>query len=79
MAPQIHGACNLASYQADQSFFNEFTVELAKDAAEVNKKLLAKNIIGGFADGKKMILAVNELTSEKDMETLVLALEEILK
>jgi len=62
----------------NKNFFNEFTVELSKDAAEVNKKLLAKNIIGGFADGNKMILAVNELTSAQDIEALASALGEIL-
>ncbi|MBU6140999.1 MAG: aminomethyl-transferring glycine dehydrogenase subunit GcvPA [Proteobacteria bacterium] len=62
----------------NQNFFNEFSVELSKDASEVNKKLLAKNIIGGFAQGNKMILAVNELTSQDDIKSLVLALSEIL-
>jgi len=63
----------------NDSFFNEFTIELSKDAKEVNKKLLEKNIIGGFADGKKMIVAVSELTSENDMQNFVFALENILK
>jgi len=63
----------------NKSFFNEFTIELNKDAADVNKKLLAKNIIGGFADGNKMILAVSELTSAKDMEIFTKELGEILK
>ncbi len=60
------------------SFFNEFTIELAQDAKEVNKKLLEKNIIGGFAEGKKMIVAVSELTTESDMKEFVSALEKIL-
>lgn len=62
----------------NKSFFNEFTIELNKDAADVNKKLLAKNIIGGFSSGNKMILAVSELTSQKDMETFTKELEKIL-
>lgn len=62
----------------NKSFFNEFTVELSKDAAQVNKNLLAKNIVGGFAQGNKMILAVNELTSAQDIETLATELEKIL-
>ena len=62
----------------NQSFFNEFTIELSQDALDVNKKLLAKNIIGGFAQGKKMIVAVSELTSTQDMETLANELEKIL-
>jgi glycine dehydrogenase subunit 1 len=79
-------ACDLADKLAkvkgvkvlNESFFNEFTIELSKDAAEVNKKLLAKNIIGGFAQGSKMIVAVSELTSEKDMEIFASELEKIL-
>ncbi len=62
----------------NQNFFNEFTIEFKQDAAEVNKKLLAKNIIGGFTTGNKMIVAVSELTSSKDMQTLANELEKIL-
>lgn len=62
----------------NESFFNEFTIELTKDAKEVNKKLLEKNIIGGFADGKKMIVAVSELTSEDDMKSFATELSKIL-
>ncbi len=62
----------------NKNFFNEFTVELSRNANEVNKKLLARNIIGGFAQENKMIFAVSELTSSKDIESLVAALEEIL-
>ena len=79
-------ACDLADRLAkakgvkilNKSFFNEFTMELTKDAAEVNKKLLAKNIIGGLAQKNKMIVAVSELTSEQDIETFVTELEKIL-
>lgn len=62
----------------NQNFFNEFTLELAKDAAEVNKKLLAKKIIGGFAQGNKMIVAVSELTSASDIDAFANELEKIL-
>jgi glycine dehydrogenase subunit 1 len=62
----------------NKTFFNEFTIELPKNAAEVNKKLLTKNVIGGFAQDKKMILAVSELTTERDIKTFTLLLEEIL-
>ncbi len=80
-------ACELADLLAkvkgvkvlNQNFFNEFTIELSKDAKEINKKLLAKNIIGGFADGNKMIVAVSELTSADDMEKFAKELENILK
>jgi glycine dehydrogenase subunit 1 len=80
-------ACDLADSLAqisgvkilNKNFFNEFTIELSKDANEVNKKLLAKNIIGGFADGKKMIVAVSELTSDSDIKIFTETLGEILK
>jgi glycine dehydrogenase subunit 1 len=62
----------------NDSFFNEFTIELGKDAKEINKKLLAKNIIGGLADGTKMVVAVSELTSTEDMKTFALELQKIL-
>ncbi len=79
-------ACDLADSLAqisgvkilNKNFFNEFTIELSKDASEVNKKLLAKNIIGGFADGKKMIVAVSELTSDSDIKIFATELEKIL-
>ena len=63
----------------NENFFNEFTIELTKDAGEVNKKLLAKNIIGGLAVENKMILAVSEITSENDMKVFAKELSEILK
>jgi glycine dehydrogenase subunit 1 len=63
----------------NENFFNEFTIELSKDASEVNKKLLEKNIIGGFTINKKMIVAVSELTTESDMEIFANELEKILK
>jgi len=62
----------------NNSFFNEFSIELGKDSKEVNKKLLEKNIIGGFANGTQMIIAVNEMTSTKDMDIFIKELKEIL-
>jgi glycine dehydrogenase subunit 1 len=64
----------------NESFFNEFTIELVRDSFEVNKKLLAKNIIGGLAlEGNKLLVAVTELTSPNDMEIFAKELAEILK
>lgn len=63
----------------NKSFFNEFTIELNKDAKEVNKKLLEKNIIGGLVvENNKMVLAATELTSKDDIKNLAKALREIL-
>jgi glycine dehydrogenase subunit 1 len=51
----------------NENFFNEFTIELSQDSFAVNKKLLAKNIIGGLAlEGNKLLVAATELTSEND-------------
>jgi glycine dehydrogenase subunit 1 len=80
-------ACDLADSLArvkgmkvlNKNFFNEFTIELSKDAAEVNKKLLEKNIIGGFAQGNQMVVAVSELTSDSDIKIFAKTLGEILK
>jgi glycine dehydrogenase subunit 1 len=62
----------------NDNFFNEFTIEFSKNAHEVNQKLLAKNIIGGYCVDNKMILAFSELTSEEDIKLLAKELGEIL-
>jgi len=63
----------------NENFFNEFTIEFdKKNAQEVNKKLLEKNIIGGHCVDNKMILAFTELTSEEDIKNLAKELGEIL-
>ena len=63
----------------NDNFFNEFTIEFDnKNATEVNQKLLAKNIIGGYVDGNKMILAFTELTSDEDIKILAKELEGVL-
>ena len=64
----------------NESFFNEFTIELNQDASVVNKKLLAKNIIGGLAvEDNKLLVAATELTSTNDMDILAKELADILK
>ncbi len=64
----------------NESFFNEFMIELNQDASVVNKKLLAKNIIGGLAvEDNKLLVAATELTSTNDMDILAKELAEILK
>ena len=62
----------------NDNFFNEFTIEFSKNAHEVNQKLLAKNIIGGYCVDNKMILAFSELTSEEDIKLLAKELSTIL-
>lgn len=63
----------------NDNFFNEFTVEFLQSADKVNEKLLAKHIIGGYAEGNKMILAFTELTSDNDIKNLAKELKEILQ
>ena len=63
----------------NQNFFNEFTIEVNKDANLVNQKLLEDDIISGYAKDNKIILAVSELTSEEDMKKLANSLEKVLK
>ena len=62
----------------NDNFFNEFTIEFSKNAHEINQKLLAKNIIGGYCVDNKMILAFSELTSEEDIKLLAKELSTIL-
>jgi len=62
----------------NENFFNEFTIEFSKNAHEINQKLLAKNIIGGYCVDNKMILAFSELTSEEDIKLLAKELSTIL-
>lgn len=65
---------------ANESFFNEFTIELSKDSKMVNSKLLSKNIIGGLAlEGNQLLVAVTELTSEEDMNIFAKELTAILQ
>jgi glycine dehydrogenase subunit 1 len=63
----------------NDTFFNEFTVTLPKDAHEVVRDLAAKKIIAGLAlEGNKLLVAATEMTSEKDISRLVTALKEVL-
>jgi glycine dehydrogenase subunit 1 len=63
----------------NQSFFNEFTVELPKAAADIVEKLAGAGIIAGYpVGGNKLIIAATEMTTEDDIETLAATLEEVL-
>ena len=72
----------------NNTFFNEFTVRLNKDAAEVVEALVEHDIIAGVPayrlypnnDELKndLIIAVTETSSEEDMEVLVAELQEVL-
>ena len=63
----------------NDTFFNEFTVTLPKDAHEVVRDLAEKKIIAGLAlDDNRLLIAATEMTSEKDISRLVTALKEVL-
>ena len=71
------------------TFFNEFTVRLSKNAAEVVEALVEKDVIAGLPVSRllpnntdlanDLIIAVTETTSEDDMTILVSELKEVLK
>jgi glycine dehydrogenase subunit 1 len=69
----------------DQPFFNEFAIKLKKPVKEVNQKLLAKGIIGGYELGldypeldQVMLVAVTEIKSKNEIDQFAQALEGIL-
>jgi len=71
------------------SFFNEFTLRLAKPAADVVKRLAAKGILGGVPVSRLLpdkpelanllLVAATETVGEGDMDALAAALAEVLK
>lgn len=73
----------------NRSFFNEFTVRLNKNAAEVVEALVEHDVIAGLpvsrlypenaAVANDLIIAVTETNSEEDMDILVSELNEVLK
>jgi len=71
--------------QTAHPFFNEFVVKCPKTVEEINSDLLEYGILGGYDLGeafgpgmaKDMLVAVTEMNSREDIETLVEALEEV--
>jgi glycine dehydrogenase subunit 1 len=68
----------------NQSFFNEFTVRLKGNAAQVVEKLAKRGILGGVPVSRLLrghedllILASSEVNSAEDQDELVAALKEI--
>jgi glycine dehydrogenase subunit 1 len=72
----------------NQSFFNEFTVRLAKPAAPVVEALAARRILGGLPVSRLLpddpsvanllLLAATEVSTDQDMDALVGGLKEVL-
>ena len=68
------------SMPLDVPFFQEFVVQCPAPPAEINKKLMDRNILGGLDLGRQipngMLLCVTEMSSRKDIDSLVAALSE---
>jgi glycine dehydrogenase subunit 1 len=72
----------------NESFFNEFTLILSKDAREVARQLAERGILGGVSLGRLfpnadalsggLVVAVTETTTPEDIAALADALKEIL-
>ena len=72
----------------NDSFFNEFTLKLPANARDVVHRLAAKKVLGGVSLGRLypgqatlengLLVAVTEVVSDEDIETLAVALQETL-
>jgi glycine dehydrogenase subunit 1 len=72
----------------NDSFFNEFTLKLTKEARPVVRQLADRKILGGVSLGRLypgtaslangLVVAVTETASAQDVETFAAVLEEIL-
>jgi len=63
-----------------QNFFNEFTVELPKNAKQVVQTLAGKGIIAGYPlEGNRLLLCATEMTTDEHIEALVTNLEDVIK
>jgi glycine dehydrogenase subunit 1 len=72
----------------NDSFFNEFTLRLPKEARPVVRALADKKVLGGVSLGRLypkatelengLVVAVTETSSAEDIETFATALQEIL-
>lgn len=64
--------------------FNEFVVRVPKPVSEINRELLKRRIVGGYDLGRDypelsqhMLLAVTEIRTKEEIDSLVQGLEEI--
>jgi glycine dehydrogenase subunit 1 len=72
----------------NEAFFNEFTLKLPKEARPIVRALADKRVLGGVSLGRLypgvsalengLVVAVTEVVTAEDIETLASALEEIL-
>jgi glycine dehydrogenase subunit 1 len=80
------GIADLPGYKlmSGESFFNEFVVQCPQPVAEINEHLLEHGILGGYDLGQDyagmenyMLVAVTEMNSREDIDSLVDALAEV--
>lgn len=80
-------ACRLADALAklpgikvvNETFFNEFTIELPVHSKEIVAALASKGVIGGYAlADNRLLVAATEMTTQSDIDHLCLALKECL-
>ena len=68
------------SLPIDGPFFQEFVVQCPSAPADINKKLMEQNILGGLDVSEQvlngMLLCVTEMSSQDDINALVAALSE---
>ncbi len=63
----------------NQSFFNEFTIAVPKDAAKIVQQLADKGIIAGYPSGKdKIVVCATEVTSDEDIAAFAAALTAVI-
>ena len=63
----------------NETFFNEFTVQLPKNSKEVVDTLAKKGIIAGLPlDDNKLLVTATEMTTNDDIETFITQLKDIL-
>jgi glycine dehydrogenase subunit 1 len=63
----------------NQSFFNEFTIELSKSSTEAVETLARSGVIAGYAlDKNRLLVAATEMTSPDEIEKLSKGLAEYL-
>lgn len=81
-----HEICSLSGFALafDAPFFNEFTIHTPVPAAEVNRFLLTRGIMGGFDLGQVdpnfgsyLILAFTEMNSRGEIDDLVQTLSDL--
>ena len=68
------------SLPIDSPFFQEFVIQCPISPANINKKLMDRNILGGLDVSEQiqngMLLCVTEMSSQDDIDALVTALSE---